>query len=436
MLIHGGANMDQLTLSNASKNSKRSKKIKVLSLFSGCGGMDIGFEGGFTCLKRSINTDIHPNWIAEDFGEWVRVVDTGFETVFANDIRPDAKAAWVSYFKRKYKNPDDIYHLESIVDLVKRAKEGEKVFPDNIDIVTGGFPCQDFSIAGKRLGFNSHKSHNGGKLEVDEPSIENRGQLYMWMREVVTLTKPLMFVAENVKGLTNLDDAKEVIERDFSNAGDGGYLVLPARVLHSADYGVPQSRERVIFYGFKKSALKSKALEELTQNIISKEYDPYPEKTHAYTVKDETLYSFVTVREALSGLLEPELADDPSQKKYSKAKFMGKHCQGQTEVKLDSIAPTIRAEHHGNIEFRRLSLENGGSNIEELEKGLPQRRLTIRECARLQTFPDDYQFILPKTEKNVSVSASNAYKLIGNAVPCVLAFNISMSLAEKWTKYF
>lgn len=194
--------------------------------------------------------------------------------MFANDIRPDAKAAWVSYFKRKYKNPDDIYHLESIVDLVKRAKEGEKVFPDNIDIVTGGFPCQDFSIAGKRLGFNSHKSHNGEKLEVDEPSIENRGQLYMWMREVVTLTKPLMFVAENVKGLTNLDDVKEVIERDFSNAGDGGYLVLPARVLHSADYGVPQSRERVIFYGFKKSALKSKALEELTQNIISKEYDP------------------------------------------------------------------------------------------------------------------------------------------------------------------
>ena len=428
--------MDQLTLSNASKNSKRNKKIKVLSLFSGCGGMDIGFEGGFTCLKRSINTDIHPNWISEDFGEWVRVVDTGFETVFANDIRPDAKAAWVSYFKRKYKNPDDIYHLESIVDLVKRAKEGEKVFPDNIDIVTGGFPCQDFSIAGKRLGFSSHKSHNGGKLEVDEPSIENRGQLYMWMREVVTLTKPLMFVAENVKGLTNLDDAKEVIERDFSNAGDGGYLVLPGRVLHSADYGVPQSRERVFFYGFKKSALKPKALEELTQNIISKEYDPYPEKTHAYTVKDETLYSFVTVREALSGLLEPELADDPSQKKYSKAKFMGKHCQGQTEVKLDSIAPTIRAEHHGNIEFRRLSLENGGSNIEELEKGLPQRRLTIRECARLQTFPDDYQFILPKTEKNVSVSASNAYKLIGNAVPCILAFNIAMSLAEKWTKYF
>ena len=74
------------------------EKKKVLSLFSGCGGMDIGFEGGFKCLKRSINTEIHPNWIEEDYGDWVRVAKTGFETVFANDIRPDAKAAWVSYF--------------------------------------------------------------------------------------------------------------------------------------------------------------------------------------------------------------------------------------------------------------------------------------------------------------------------------------------------
>ena len=57
--------------------------------------MDIGFEGGFRCLKRSINTDIHPDWIAEEDGDWISVAKTGFETVFANDIRPDAKAAWV-----------------------------------------------------------------------------------------------------------------------------------------------------------------------------------------------------------------------------------------------------------------------------------------------------------------------------------------------------
>lgn len=249
--------------------------MNVLSLFSGCGGMDIGFEGGFTCLKRSINIKVHPDWITEESGNTVRVAETGFHTVFANDISPDAKTAWVSYFSNRMKNAKEIYHIDSIVDLVKRAKDGEKVFPDNIDVVTGGFPCQDFSISGKRKGFNSEKSHNGGKLEVGEPSVESRGQLYMWMRDVVTLTEPALFIAENVKGLTNLDDVKEVIEKDFSNAANGGYLVVPARVLHAADYGVPQSRERVIFFGFKKSALKKNALTALRKKDIPVTYDPY-----------------------------------------------------------------------------------------------------------------------------------------------------------------
>ena len=68
--------------------------------------------------------------------------------------------------------------------------------------------------------------------------------------------------------------------------------------------------------------------------------------------------------------------------------------------------------------------------------GLPERRLTVRECARIQTFPDDYQFILKSNGNNVSVSSSDAYKIIGNAVPCVLAYNIAMNLSEKWIKYF
>ena len=410
-------------------------KKRVLSLFSGCGGMDIGFEGGFKCLKRSINTDVHPNWIVEENGDWVKVANTGFETVFANDIRPDAKAAWVSYFSSIYNNANEIYHIDSIVDLVKRAQLGEKVFPDNIDIVTGGFPCQDFSVAGKRKGFNSDKSHNGGKLEVDEPTVESRGQLYMWMKEVVTLTQPSIFIAENVKGLTTLEDAKEVIEHDFANAADGGYIVIPARVLHAANYGVPQSRERVIFYGFKRSALKAEAVEELLNLTVNNDYDPYPVPTLSFNVDGENLYPFVTCREALEGLDEPENTTDIAQTKYSKAKYMKKG-QGNIEIKLDSISPTIRSEHQGNIEFRRLSAENGGTHTEELECGLEQRRLTIRECARLQTFPDDYQFILSKTAQNKSVSASEAYKIIGNAVPCVLGYNIAMRLAENWDKYF
>lgn len=410
-------------------------KKKVLSLFSGCGGMDIGFEGGFRCLKRSINANIHPDWIVDECGDWVTVRNTGFETVFANDIRPDAKAAWVSYFSSIYENANDIYHVESIVDLVKKAQMGEQIFPDEIDIVTGGFPCQDFSVAGKRKGFNSDKSHNGGKLDVDEPTVESRGQLYMWMKEVVTLVQPSIFIAENVKGLTTLEDVKEVIEHDFANAADGGYIVIPARVLHAANYGVPQSRERVIFYGFKRNALKDEALNAILNLSDNKEYDPYPLPTHAYNVSGEHLDPFVTCEEALIELEEPDKTQDIAQTKYSKAKYMKKG-QGNVEIKMDSISPTIRSEHHGNIEFRRLSEENGGTHKKELEAGLEQRRLTIRECARIQTFPDNYQFILPKTSQNKAVSASDAYKIIGNAVPCVLGYNIAMRLAENWNKYF
>lgn len=405
--------------------------MKMLSLFSGCGGMDIGFEGNFICPKKSVNTAIHPDWIIKEDGDWVTVAPTVFETVFANDIRPDAKAAWVSYFTGRKNNPNEIYHLDSIVDLVKRAKAGEKIFPDGIDIVTGGFPCQDFSIAGKRLGFDSQKSHLGVALAEDEPSVESRGQLYMWMRDVVTLTEPRLFIAENVKGLTNLNDVKEVIEHDFAQAANGGYIVVPAKVLYAPEYGVPQSRERVIFFGFKRSALTEAAKEALLASVIPTEYDPYPVKTHG-----DGLAPIVTCADVLTDLVEPAEATDPSQQKYSMAKYMGSHCQGQTEIKLDSVGPTIRSEHHGNIEYRRLSAEHGGKHQEELAAGLTERRLTIRECARIQTFPDDYQFILKKTAENKAVSASDAYKIIGNAVPCVLAYNIAKSIEAKWSLYF
>ncbi len=407
--------------------------MKVLSLFSGCGGMDIGFEGDFICLKKSINTNLHSDWIKEECSDnWVRVAPTSFKTVFANDIREDARTAWVSYFSSRYDNAKEIYHIESIVDLVKKEKAGMEVFPKGIDLVTGGFPCQDFSIAGKRLGFNSQKSHLGTALDEDEPTVESRGQLYIWMREVISLVQPKMFIAENVKGLTNLEDVKDVIEHDFAKAGGDGYLVVPAKVLYAPYYGVPQSRERVIFFGFKKSALKKEAILELNKKDISDNYNPYPRETHGL----KGLNDIVTCSDAFVGLQEPDLSNDIDQKKYSKAKYMGAHCQGQTEIKLDNVGPTIRSEHHGNIEYRRLNKEHGGKHFEELDQGLQERRLTIRECARLQTFPDDYNFVTPKAGGFKGVSASDAYKIIGNAVPCVLAYNIAKNIESKWDRYF
>lgn len=421
------------------KQSNGNGDLRLLSLFSGCGGMDLGFEGDFDVPRQSVNLQRNVDWVDDEKSNsvWAHLKKNRFLTVFANDIRPDARAAWLRYFSDK--KDKSVYRLDSIVDLVKSAKNGgENTFPKNIDIVTGGFPCQDFSVAGKRLGFNSDKGHDGKKIKNEDfPSVESRGQLYMWMREVIALTQPKMFVAENVKGLVSLADAKKTIERDFENISENGYLVVDAKVLHAADYGVPQSRERVIFFGFKKSSLLSEALKELSKPAIVPEYDPYPPPTHAFTKNsDKDLLPPATAGGAFVGLNEPENSVDPSQQKYSKGKFLGKSLQGQTEVRLDSIGPTIRSEHHGNIEYRRLSAEHGGTHFDELAAGLSERRMTVRECARIQTFPDNYDFVFDATADYCGVSASNAYKIIGNAVPPLLGYNIAKQLEKNWELYF
>ena len=174
------------TVSEVQKESNSTvttKNRNVLSLFSGCGGMDLGFEGGFEVLKESINLNVNKHWNIKKVNEkWVELPETRFKTVFANDIRPDAQRAWPRYFGNKGIE-SEVYHLESIVDVVKAYRETKiNPFPEDIEVVTGGFPCQDFSVAGKRKGFESDKSHDGKSVEIDEadidkPNVENRGQL-------------------------------------------------------------------------------------------------------------------------------------------------------------------------------------------------------------------------------------------------------------------
>ena len=415
------------------QTAENSKKHRVLSLFSGCGGMDLGFEGGFIANAKSFSTD-SPFVERVVRNGWVMLKRTDFTTVFANDILPEAETAWTTYMSRFGHTPE-MYHRVSIVDLVKMHNNGVDVFPRDIDVVTGGFPCQDFSVAGKRKGFDSDKNDMGVKRNENAPSEETRGKLYYWMKQVIDIVRPKVFVAENVKGLVNLGDVKDIIQRDFASADGNGYIVLPPQVLNAGNYGVPESRERVIFIGIRKDVLRTEALAALTSESIPDEYNPYPRPTHAGNTTQPGLLPKVTTYDVLKYLPEPADAVDPSQRIYSKAKFQTNGSQGQTEIKLDGLGPTIRSEHHGNIEYRRLSAEHGGKHIAELNNGMHERRLTPRECALIQTFPPDFRFVMhDKDGRKYRLSSSGAYKVIGNAVPPVLAFNIAIRLQNLWDK--
>ena len=311
---------------------KSNKTYSLVSLFAGCGGLDLGFVGGFNYLGKK-----YPK--------------RRFELTWANDIdEPSCQT-----FKHNFGH--DIV-CGDIRELLKND-----VVPAKADIVVGGFPCQDFSLAGKRRGFNSE-----------------RGLLYRSMMEVIKKTKPLVFVAENVKGLLSMNngDAIKTIEKDFEKLG---YHVAKHLYL-AADYGVPQARERVIIVGTNKE--KGLPKFEHPKPILAKN-------------------RWLTLKKAIGDLADKK-EGEVANHFWSKAK-MFKGTQGNTLVSADKIGPTMRAEHHGNIEWHW----NG------------ERRLSAREAARIQSFPDDFVF-LPAT--------SSAYKQIGNAVPPVMAWHVATAIQK------
>ena len=200
----------------------------------------------------------------------------------------------------------------------------------------------------------------------------------------------------------NLHDIFDIIKNDFSSIGYN----VKTNVLNARDFNVAQNRERVFFMGFLNNAIK---------NEIE---NPFPKSGYRGGER-------VLVKDVLCDLPEPEFSKDPSHRAYSRAKYYGRGLQGHTEIKWDDVAPTIRSEHHGNIEFRRLSEEHGGKNLDG-----PERRLSVRECARLQSFPDDYSFV------QNGVTASDAYRLIGNAVPPIFAYSFGKHISEYWDFWF
>lgn len=349
-------------------------KLNVLSLFSGAGGMDLGFKGGFDFLGT--HYEYNP-----------------FSLVFANDIFKQAADVYEDNFHH-YVERRSIAELKlEEIDAIIAKNTNQDVTNIQVDIVLGGFPCQTFSYAGKRGGLS-----------------DPRGQLYLQMIRVINYYQPKMFVAENVDGIRNSRknmvgedvnrSALDTILDDFDKAG---YNVQYS-VLNSADYGVPQTRRRVIIMGIRKDL-----------GDIKNQF--YPAKLFDET-GEITGKKWRTSKEAIDDIWDkvntPNIYNHTS-RDISKAKFYpNKKTQGNNKIASDRPAPTIRAEHHGNIEAHYRSIDGF-----EPDDMAGWRRLSVRECARLQSFPDNFIF---------TTSASSAYKAIGNAVPPVMAWHIAKSV--------
>lgn len=304
-----------------------SNRHKVLSLFAGCGGLDLGFMGGFKFGNKP----------------YARLP---FQIIWANEIEPAACRVYESNLKHNIVEGD----INALLD--------SDAVPRSADIVLGGFPCQDFSIAGKRRGFQSE-----------------RGGLYRSMVEVVARSKPKVFIAENVRGLLSIEGAIERIKSDFAELG---YSVNHHEVL-ACDYGVPQTRQRVFIIGWRS---KARAQAFTMPPIVKKQ---------------------ITAKEAI-GDLEGVGWNKVDSHIWSRAKRT--NGQGQRPINANGPAPTMRAEHHGNIEFHYNN----------------KRRLSVREAARFQSFHDKFLF--------GEATQTAAYRMIGNAVPPVLGWHIANAIKK------
>ncbi len=262
----------------------------------------------------------------------------------------------------------DTYNL-NIADHAKVC-DLSKYDPANVpsaDVLIGGFPCQDFATCGPRHGLTSQ-----------------RGRLYQALVNYASHHQPKVVVGENVPGLANLQGGKalKTIVADIENAG----YRMEVWTMFAPDYGVPQNRTRLFIVGVRNDL---------------KGFPEKPEKTHVGAHR-----SIKWAIQDLESVLDETV---PNQSQYFKASKAKKGNGQGDEVSVPSLpAYTVRANAKSRVQFHYLL----------------QRRLTIRECARLQTFPDS--FLFPH-------SATTNVMQIGNAVPPMLGHIVALKIAD-WLK--
>lgn len=331
---------------------------KGISLFTGAGGMDVGFK------------------------------NAGVNVVWANEIDKDA------YETYKENNKDTLIIEKG--DIREHYKKLECI--RDIDIIFGGPPCQGFSVAGKM-----------------DPNDE-RSTLVWTFLDIVKMVKPKAFVIENVKALAVLERWKSVRERIIKEANEMGYSCVPY-VLNAVDFGIPQKRERVFFIGFKNKNIdlnnvinnqkkKLKTVREVIEHLgpAGSENNPKTCTAIITLAKNPVLRKSPYAGMIFNGIGRPLNLDDAS---TTLPASMG----GNKTPIIDENLLYGDKKNDWVVEYHKGLLEK---TIEPEYKEAPTvlRRLTIKEAGLIQTFPEDYKFLGSK---------SSIYRQIGNAVPCELA---------------
>ncbi|MCG7335271.1 DNA cytosine methyltransferase [Sporosarcina sp. ACRSM] len=353
---------------------RQADKMNVVSLFSGCGGLDLGFEiAGLDATLGKTKTEQVLKSQSDFFKSRHKSL---FHTIYTNDM---------------FKEANQSYSLNFPKTIVQHEKDIRKIkdFP-SCDIVLGGFPCPGFSEAGPRL--------------IDD----ERNFLYIHFIRCLIQTKPSFFVAENVKGLLTLgkgEVAKQIIQ-DFESAG---YRVK-YKLVNARDYGVPQIRERVFIVGVRED--------------IDFDYQ-FPDPTHGDT---QGLLPFVTLQDAIY-----DLKDNPGD--WYEGSFSPMYLSRNRKKNWSDQSFTIQASgrqaplHPGGAPMEKVHADKWILPGDESQ----HRRLSVSEIARIQTFPDWFLFSDGNnTTANKNGRLDKIYKQIGNAVPVELARAIAAPIA-KWS---